>query len=203
MTFVDPVNSSADRALIESFSDAPGFSSLFPVTAYGAVVDTRWVNTGAVRVSGLDVQAGHGWEISNGRLALDLTASWILDYESQTTPTAPIEEVAGLVGYPTDLRARTGATWSRDGVAVGLHWNHVAGSKDRAGNRLSAWNTIDATAGWTSDLAGAPGVQVQLAVQNLLNEAPPFYDAPTGLGFDPGQASILGRVISLQLTRRW
>ncbi|KJV40706.1 TonB-dependent receptor [Brevundimonas sp. KM4] len=203
VTFVDPVNSSADRALIESFSDAPGFSSLFPVTAYGAVVDTRWVNTGAVRVSGLDVQAGHGWEISNGRLALDLTASWILDYESQTTPTAPIEEVAGLVGYPTDLRARTGATWSRDGVAVGLHWNHVAGSKDRAGNRLSAWNTIDATAGWTSDLAGAPGVQVQLAVQNLLNEAPPFYDAPTGLGFDPGQASILGRVISLQLTRRW
>ena len=51
VTFVDPVNRPADRALIESYAAVPGFSTSFPVTAYGAIVDTRWVNTGAVPVS--------------------------------------------------------------------------------------------------------------------------------------------------------
>jgi iron complex outermembrane recepter protein len=42
-----------------------------------------------------------------------------------------------------------------------------------------------------------------MSADNLLDETPPFYDGPTGYGFDPGQASLLGRVVSLQLTRRW
>lgn len=202
VTFIDPSSSAADRALIESYATAPGFSDLFPVTAYGAVVDTRWVNTGAVRVRGLDVQASHGWAVAGGTLSVDTSASWILDYESRTTPTAPREQVAGLVGYPADFRARTGATWSRDDFQIGVHWDHVAEIADRSGNRIAAWDTFDAIASWTPESNGG-GLRVQLAVQNLLDEDPPFYDATTGLGFDPGQANLMGRVVSLQLIRRW
>ncbi|MBB5740797.1 MULTISPECIES: TonB-dependent receptor [Brevundimonas] len=203
VTFIDPANNAADRALIESYASSPGFSGLFPVTAYGAVVDTRWVNTGAVRVRGLDVQARHDWSVGGGTLSVDSAASWILDYESRTTPTAPSEQVAGLVGYPVDFRARTGATWSRDEFQIGAHWNYVTDTRDRRGSRIASWNTIDAIVSWTPDWQAASGLQVQLAVQNLLNEDPPFYDATTGLGFDPGQANLMGRVLSLQLIRRW
>ena len=203
VTFVDPANSAADRALIESYADTPGYTSLFPVNAYGAIVDTRWVNTGAVHLSGLDIAGSHDWELGDGRLTLDTALSWILDYENRTTPTAPAEDVTGLIGYPVDLRARTGLTWSRGGVQVAAHWNHVSNSRDRLGARIDAWNTIDARLAWSSGSEGGGGVQLQLAVQNLLDEDPPFYDASTGLGFDPGQASPFGRMVSLQLTRRW
>ncbi|WP_413462247.1 TonB-dependent receptor [Brevundimonas phoenicis] len=201
--FVDPANNPSDRRLVERYALAPGFSDLFPVSAYGAIVDTRWVNTGAVRVRGLDFQARQDWAFKDARVAIDLSTSWLLDYQSQTTPTAPIEQVAGLVGYPPNLRARIGATWSREDLQIGLSWNHASDSRDRRERRLDAWNTFDATAGWTPTLRGRPLFKVLLAVQNLLDEDPPFYDAATGLGFDPGQANLLGRVVSLQLIRRW
>ena len=201
VTFVDPVNRPADRALIESYAAVPGFSTSFPVTAYGAIVDTRWVNTGAVRVNGLDVTGRHEWSVGDGRLVLDANASWILDYENRTTPTAPAEKVAGLIGYPSELRARTGLTWFQGDLEVGGYWNHVADYKDRLGAQIDAWNTVDTRVAWSPDRQS--GLQIQLAVQNLLDQDPPFYNASTGLGFDPGQASPLGRVVSLQLTRRW
>jgi len=203
VTFVDPANNPADRALIEGYADTPGFSTLYPVESYGAIVDTRWVNTGAVRVSGLDLAASRGWTVGAGTLTLDAAASWILDYESQATPTAPVEPVAGLIGYPVRLRARTGLTWSRGRLDLGAHWNHVDSYEDRLGTRIGAWNTLDARLGWALDLPGLRNLQLEATVQNVLDEDPPFYDAPTGFGFDAGQASLLGRVFSLQLIQRW
>jgi len=203
VTFVDPTNNPADRALIESFAGVPGYSTAFPTNAYGAVVDTRWVNTGAVRVRGLDVSGSQAWTMGGGRMTADTSASWILDYESRTTPTAPVEQVAGLIGYPVKLRARSGLTWSRGAFEVGGAWNYVDPYRDRAGTRIEAWNTFDVILAWSPDAGMTPGLRVQLAVQNLLDEDPPFYDAPTGLGFDAGQASLVGRLVSLQLTRRW
>ena len=58
---------------------------------------------------------------------------------------------------------------------------------------------------WTNMVAAYENLAptTQAAIQNLFDADPPFYDASTGLGFDPGQASPLGRIVSLQLTRRW
>lgn len=99
------------------------------------------------------------------------------------------------------MRARTGLTWFQGDLEVGGYWNHVADYKDRLGAQIDAWNTVDTRVAWSPDRQS--GLQIQLAVQNLLDQDPPFYNASTGLGFDPGQASPLGRVVSLQLTRRW
>ena len=203
VTFINPASDAADLALIESFAGLPGFSSLYPTTTYGAVVDSRWVNTGAVEVRGVDVSGRYGLALGEGRLSLDGSASWILDYETRPTPAAPVREAAGLIGYPVDLRARTGLTYARGEFDLGLHWNHVARYEDRLGTRIDAWNTFDAQFNWNLDPDPAPRLRLTLGLQNLLNEDPPFYDAPTGYGFDAGQASLLGRVVSFQLTRRW
>ena len=42
-----------------------------------------------------------------------------------------------------------------------------------------------------------------LSVRNLLDADPPFYDVSTGFGYDPAQADIFGRVVALQLIKRW
>lgn len=101
------------------------------------------------------------------------------------------------------LRARTGVSWSGDGFDLGAYWNHVAAYEDRAGTRIDAWDTLDARVAWRPVSSLFDGLRVEVAVQNLLDEAPPFYDSPTGFGFDAGQASLLGRVVSLQLIKRW
>lgn len=203
VTFVSPGTNPADLALVESYAGLPGFSGLYPTNTYGAIVDSRWVNTGAVQVNGLDLSARYEWEGDWGLIAVDTAASWILDYETRTTPTAPVRQVAGLIGYPVELRARSGLTWSDGPVQLGLHWTHVAGYRDFAGKSIDAWNTVDAQFGWALDRAPFEGLRLLVGVQNLFDADPPFYDAPLGFGFDGGQASPAGRAVSVQLIQRW
>lgn len=203
VTVVSPATSASDLALVESYATLPGFPSLYPATTYGAIVDARWVNTGAVRVRGLDVSGRYPLPLGDGLLTFVTSASYILDYETRPTPMAAVRQVAGLIGYPVRLRARSGVSWSRGGLGLGLHWNHVDDYHDRVGAGIDAWNTVDAQASWTPSTARLDGLRLTLTVHNLFDEAPPFYDAPSGYGFDPGQASLLGRVVALQLIRRW
>jgi len=203
VTFVSPGTNAADLALVESYSGLPGFSGLYPTNTYGAIVDSRWVNTGAVKVRGLDLAAGYEWEGDFGRLAVDASASWILDYETRPTPTAPVRQVAGLIGYPVELRSRAGLTWSDGPLQLGVHWSHVAAYQDFAGRTIDAWNTVDAQFSWSLDRVPLEGLRLQVGVQNLFDADPPFYDAPLGFGFDGGQASVAGRAVSLQLIQRW
>lgn len=203
VTFVNPGTNAADRALIEGFSGVEGFPAAQPIENFRAVVDARWVNTGSVRVRGLDLSGRHAFDWAGGRLALDASAAWILDYETRPTPTAPVRSVAGLIGYPVKLRGRAGAAWSRGDFTVGASWSHVDAYRDRAGARIGAFDTVDLQLGWAPEAGALSGSRVSLTVQNLFDRDPPFYNAPTGYGFDAGQASLLGRVVALQLTRRW
>lgn len=203
VTRVNPGTSPADRALVESFAGIEGFPAAQPIENFRAIVDARWVNTGAVTVRGLDLSGRQGFDLGAGHLALDASASWILDYETRPTPTAAVRSVAGLIGYPVKLRGRAGATWSQGDLTAGAHWNHVDAYRDRAGVRIDAWDTVDLQIGWSPDRGALRGTRVSLTVQNALDADPPFYNAPTGYGFDAGQASLLGRVVALQLTRRW
>lgn len=200
---VSPSTNPGDLALIEAYASAAGFSSPYPLTSFAAVIDSRWVNTGAVEVRGFDLSGRYRIPLGDGAVTLETSASYILDYETRSTPTAPVRQAAGLIGYPVDLRARTSATWSQGDLQAGLHWNHVAAYEDLLGVRIEAWNTFDAQFAWSPGTGPLDGVRLALTVQNLLDEDPPFYDSPTGYGFDPGQGGLLGRVVALQLIKRW
>ncbi|WP_312595167.1 TonB-dependent receptor [Brevundimonas sp.] len=108
-----------------------------------------------------------------------------------------------MIGFPVKFRSRLGATWTDGAFAASLHWNHVDAYEDRAGVRIDAWDTADVQASWNPETGALAGLRISLTVQNLLDEDPPFYDAASGFGFDPGQGSLLGRVVALQLVKRW
>lgn len=200
---VSPSTSAADLALLDAYATGAGYASPYPLTSYAAVVDSRWVNTGAVTVRGFDLSGRYPLTFGDQRLVLDASASYVLDYETQATPTAAIRQAAGLIGFPVDLRARYGAVWSRGDIDLALHANHVAAYHDLLGVRIGAWNTLDVQAGWSPTGGPLGGLRLALTVQNLSDEDPPFYDSPTGYGFDPGQGSLLGRVVAFQLIKRW
>lgn len=202
---IDPARNTADLALIRSFVEDPSYAygSLFPADSYGAILDARWVNASEVTVRGIDLQIAYPLTFGDHTISLDANASWLLDYEIRLTPTAASTSVLDRVGYPVGLRSRAGATWSYGDVSAGLHWSHVAEYEDALGRRIDAWDTADLQVTWAPTAPWLGDIRLLATVRNLFDTDPPFYDSPTGLGFDSGQANQLDRVASLQLIKRW
>lgn len=206
VTLIDPT-SAVDRATVVALITSPAFllPGILPADAYGVIVDGRWVNTASVQVRGIDGAISYDFERGDrDRFRIEASGSYMSDYKRQITPTAPIINRVGQFGYPVDFRGTVAATWSRGAYRVRVGVNHVSSYSTPLGPDIDAWNTADMQASWSPTGAGwAEGLQLTLSVRNVFDADPPFYDAPTGLGFDAGQADPLGRVASLQLTKRW
>jgi len=208
-TFVrhlDPTNA-ADEAVISALLASPATSTAqgsFPAASYGAVIDGRNVNTGALEVSGLDLNASYGHDLAGGRLQLGATGSDLLRYDQAFTPTGPSISRSGLVGFPARWRARFSADWTRDALTVGAAVNGTSAFHDAAGAHVDALATVDLLARWTGlDGSRWRGVTAQLTVRNLFNTDPPFFNNPLGFAFDGANADVVGRFAAVQLTKTW
>lgn len=207
VTYVDPVGNPADLARIQALMAASTSANigLFPAQAYRAIIDARFVNTGSVQVRGIDASASYGFTRGADSFDLALSLSYLTDFERQFTPAAPKVDSLNLPGQPVDLRGRVSAGWSRGDYGASLALNYVDAYHTDAGRKIDAWATTDLQLRWAPDDDVGPleGLSLALNVQNLLDIDPPFYDGPTGIGYDPANADPLGRYASLQLTKRW
>jgi iron complex outermembrane receptor protein len=202
--FVNPLDPT-DLAYVQGLITAPGYLSggLYPASAIGVIVDARYVNTGRAHVRGLDLSAAYGFDRGRDRFDLTASASYLIDYELQVTPTAPTADYVNIAGQPVDFRARLGVAWRRETLGASLSVNYVDAYRSPTRQRTDAWTTLDAQFRWTPDRLNLKGVSLALSVQNLLDADPPFYNAPTGVGYDATNADPIGRYASIQLTKRW
>lgn len=206
LTFVNPGSNPADLALVQSYLASPFYlqPGQYPAANFRVILDGRWANTGELRTRGVDFNAGYGFDLGRHRVDVDAGGSYVLEYSRKLTPVAPREQLVDLVGYPADLRLQAAARWSFEdwGGRIGL--NYVDDYRTLTNVKVASWTTVDAQIRWSpSDRFGLNGVDIALSAQNLFDEDPPFYNNPQGFGFDPANATILGRVVSLQLTKRW
>jgi iron complex outermembrane receptor protein len=75
--------------------------------------------------------------------------------------------------------------------------------------KVDSWTTIDVNIDYR--VAGGSGwlanTQFNLGINNALDQRPPFvnqFDLPSGtLAYDPANATLLGRQVSLQVVKRW
>jgi iron complex outermembrane receptor protein len=203
---LDPANG-ADLAAISALLASPALSTAqgsFPPASYGAIIDGRYVNTGKLKVQGIDVDAAYGADVAQGRLSLDAHLSDLLRYEQQLTPTGSTLERVGVVGFPAKLRGRFAADWTRETLTLGAAVNRTSAFHDTAGVHVGALTTVDLRLA----LTGAPssrwaGTTLGVNVRNLFDKAPPFYNNPLGFGFDGANADVIGRFVSVQLTKSW
>lgn len=203
---IDPQNPGDLELITRLLADPRTLTSLgvFPPTEYRAITDFRYVNTGRLRVSGLDVQASYGLTAFGGRLTFGANGAWLFDYKQQVTPLSPAVEFAGLAGYPAKFRARVSAEWIRGEVALGGALSHAAGFSDALGAKIDAQTKVDAHLRVTApNVGGLAGVSASLVVRNLFDQDPPFYDNLTGIGFDPASGDPVGRFVALELAKRW
>jgi hypothetical protein len=68
------------------------------------------------------------------------------------------------------------------------------------------WTTVDVNIGYRVD-GGSGWLAFDFGINNALDQRPPFvnqFDLPSGtLGYDPANASLLGRQVSLLFVKRW
>lgn len=201
---LNPANP-ADLAYVQSLLSDPAYTTpgLYPANAFGAVVDTRYVNTSTLHVRGLDLSAAYRFDLGDNRFDLGISGSYLFDYQQQLTPTSSTLQRVGIASYPVDLRARAALNWTRDTLGATFTLNYVDDYRAETGRKIDSWTTADLQVRWTPTGKRLEGLTLAASVQNLFDTDPPFYDSPNYIGFDPTNADPLGRVASLQLTKRW
>lgn len=203
---ISPGLDPADLARISALITSPQFTSSggsFPGEQYGAIVDNRYVNTGGLRVRGLDLTGTGAFDFGGGRLNLRASGAYILDYEQQVTPASPVVERRGVAGFPIRFRGRATADWTRGDVTSGLAFNYASAYRDGLGAPIGDHPTVDLQLRWAPSRGVLKDAAATLTVRNVFDRPPPFYDNTSGLAYDPANADPIGRYVVLQLTRRW
>ena len=212
-----------DQALIDQrlalAEVTPG--ALFDATA-GAVgiagaqgfADVRLQNLARTGVNGLDFSAAYTTEAGSGELSVTLAGTYLFAFDNQALSTTPVEDVLGRVFNPPELRFRASASWSNDVFGVNIFVNYVDDLVDirtDPATSVNSWTTVDLQVNlnlgevFESDLFNHSRIDV--SVQNLFDDQPPLVEdaAPVGIetnfNFDPENHDILGRFISIGVTK--
>jgi outer membrane receptor protein involved in Fe transport len=143
------------------------------------------------------------------RLALD--GSFMNEFTRQITSTSTPVEMSDTFANPLQQRLRGQISFSK-GSWVSNGFVHYRNSY--LDNRfppfvgIDSYTTVDANVGYHFDEGLLSNTTLSLSAINLLDEdPPPTRVRPTtgvfDLGFDPANASPMGRMVSLELTTLW
>lgn len=192
-------------ALIQSYLDRGLVINGVRPPTVAFLYDGSAQNLGSIGTSGFDFDASYAFEAGASRFDVGVNGSYVLNYDFAVTQIATPIEQTGNINFPVEFRARAYANWQLGGFSVGATLNHVGGYRNTLvtpNERVSAWNPIDLNVAYELRDAGAlSGLSFGVAVTNLLDEDPPFVNIVNG--FDPGQASALGRLVAFTVNKKF
>ena len=164
-------------------------------------------------VSGFDFNVGYAFDSDIGVFSLGLDATVLEEFKQQSAITAPVVEQINTLYNPVDLRMRGRAGYADDSFSANFFVNYVDSySVDNSigAATIDSWATVDLSLSYDTDDKFQNSILgdavFRISVVNLFDEEPPL--APSEprfgiFGFDPANASPLGRFIALELTKRW
>ena len=198
--------------LVQQFYASPSFSNplAIPASSITAILDGRIQNLSSVEVNGVDFDLGYRFQLAGGDVRLGASGSWLFGVRQQLTPQAPARDVVGTLANPAELRLRGRAGWSRGGLDVSMFVNFTDSYENRfvtPVEKVASWTTVDLRIGWQLPRsAGLGDLRLSLSMQNIFDRDPPYVDNRASLdpiGYDPEQASPVGRLVALQLVKTW
>jgi len=177
-----------------------------------AILDGRWRNLTSLKTQGVDAVLDYFLDTAWGKVSSSLNGTYTIDQRQQITPTAPVFDLVDTVGNPPSLRLVGNLSWSLRGWTVQTTVNYTGAYRDPGSapaRRVDSWTTVDLNIGYRFD--GGSGwlanTQANLGVINAFDQRPPFvnqFGLTSGtLGYDPANATLLGRGVSLQVVKRW
>jgi iron complex outermembrane recepter protein len=197
-------------ALVQQLAATPGFANIFGIDlgTIGAIVDSRVHNLSIERTSGLDLDAAWASRTAMGNLELGLNGTYIFRFDNEFTSAAPTVSILDTAYNPVNLRMRARAVIRSGGLSFAAFVNYTNSysvDKTAGAAPIASWTTIDATVKYLFNADRGPLADLTLlvAVTNLMDRNPPFVLNQVGINFDGANANALGRMLSVQLSKRW
>jgi len=200
------------QSLISGVAVCANFSCSSP-PVISAFLESRVLNLAKQQAHGVDFQVEQQFQVATGTLGLTANAAY-LRLKRQPANDTPFTQISGRTFSPSEWRVRSGASYSRGGLTGSFFGNYVSGSQTTftvTPEHVESILTWDVTVSYgvpdkTSRLFS--GVALSLSLQNALDKDPPGISSSAapgyvGLGYDSIQASPLGRVVNLRLTKNW
>jgi iron complex outermembrane receptor protein len=174
--------------------------------------DERLANLSSTKTSGFDFGANYLIHLGTDEFNSAVNLTYIDRFLIRLTPSAPQFSAVNTIGYPARVHLRGQETWTHGDFNLNLAANYVGGYPDTSSlmpRNVGAYTTVDIVGRY--DLINASqllrGVSATIAALNLLDRQPPYVVSGTtafvGSHYDPANASPLGRMIVLSITKRW
>jgi iron complex outermembrane receptor protein len=193
------------------------------VNIYGAVpasdicqiqvwLDGRSTNIGSSTEGGVDFSVNYLLNSSIGNWTTGLNLNKVTSQRIAYVETQPEAGVLGTIDNLVPWRGRLSLGWNRGPWNTTLFTNYVgrylnntpiAGEPDQ---QVASWTTFDLNVGFDFGKLDNPGwlkgSQVSLSAQNLAGRDPPLVLTAGGV-FDPNNANVYGRIITLQAAKKF
>ena len=170
-------------------------------------------NLSRTEARGLDFEGIYSFDADFGLLTLGIDATYLLDFAQQAVETTPVVQLLDTQFNPLNLRMRGRFGYANNGLNANVFVNYAddykVDSSDIA-EPIDSWTTVDLWLSYDTENRFRNSIVnntvVGLSVQNLFNEQPP--EAPSVpsiglLGYDPTNASPIGRFISFWITKKF
>lgn len=206
------VNEDPSPALIASYFAAPQFNNPdgYTPAQIDVIIDALLRNLSSTHIRGIDVDIALSRPAAGGVATIGLEGTRLLAIDQRLTASAPAANIASTLGNPVKLRLRGRLGWTRDGFDATMFVNHTGGYRNLTvvpAEPVKRWTTFDLSLGYRFAAAGPlRSARFGLAATNLFDAKPPYvtnHQFDSTLGYDPEQASAVGRLISVQFTIGW
>ena len=199
------------QAPTQYFNDTtyPGFGPSATLEEAAAILNNSLQNISLTRVSGLDGTASYAGSAHGVGYHAALNTVYLLQYRNISVPGATPVSVLSTLENPVNFRGRVTAgldkgRWSVNGALN--YVNQYTDPTDAVPVRIASWTTMDLQVAYEveSGESRLDGLQVALSCTNCLDRPPPGVRETSYLfGYDPTNASPMGRFVSLTLRKRW
>jgi iron complex outermembrane receptor protein len=177
------------------------------------IVDARRRNIGVMKTNGFDVSASYDFDVLGSHVRVAVDGSWMEGLSKQITDSTTPIELEDTFANPTRRRVRGQLSFRNGGWTANafVHYrNSYLDNRFLPFVTIDSHTTVDANVGYSfGDSAGLlSNSSIALSAINVFDEDPPptRVRPSTGvfdLGFDPANASPLGRLLTLDLRKRW
>lgn len=207
----DLITDRPDAATVAAYYGDPTFSNTLgiPQGQIAAIVDVRTRNLSRSTIRGLDFDLSYSRPIGEGRINLSFGGSRLFTLDNRITAGAPSNNVVGTLGSPVKLRLRGRAGFNLGAFDGGLAINYVDDYRNLSvtpAEHVASWTTVDLQLGARIGNPTGRSLRLAFSVNNLFDRDPPyarFQATNVTLGYDPEQASPVGRTFALQATVAW
>jgi iron complex outermembrane receptor protein len=195
------------QAQIAAICSEPGVTIIADCSApYAVILDISQRNMAAAHLKGMDVEAQYRQTTSFGDWSYGLSGTHTFSYDQRVTDASPSFDVSNTMNNPPTLRARGTVGWTLRNWRADAAFNYTNSYEESSAANargIDAWKTVDiglsyrfaGGSGWFSD------TRLALHATNLFNKLPPFVNQSTG--YDPTNANILRRTVSVQAFKEW